>query len=324
MTDNKTFGWCFIGTGTLARHVAKEIQAQGNHKIVSAYTRSFDNCLEFTQNYGGLPCKTPEEAILAPGVDGVYIVTPHNSHFQYAKLALELGKPVLCEKAFTMTAADADALIALAREKQLYLAEAMWTWFGDAAHQAKGWVDAGEIGKIRSVQFAHRAYAVAYAPRVSDPDRGGGALLDIGVYPITYAYRLFGYPTEIRCQAIMGNGIDLDEEIRLTFENGVTAQLSVSIVDTVGSEYMVIRGETGTIRADAFHHAQEIRLDQDQIGATVFHGKGGYITEFDRVAEEIRQGLTESSLVPLQATSDVMHICDECRRQMQLVYPWER
>ena len=110
------FGWCFIGTGKLAEEVAKQIAA-GDHRLVSCYTRNYEKGKAFSSKHGAKAYETVEEAILADGVDAVYIVTPHNAHYRYGKLALELGKTVFCEKAFTVTAAETDELIALAREK---------------------------------------------------------------------------------------------------------------------------------------------------------------------------------------------------------------
>ena len=104
---NHPFCWAFIGAGTLAKQVAKEITASGNHKIVCVYTRNPEKCAAFAAEYGALAAKSAEQAISAPEVEGVYIVTPHTSHFAYAKLALELGKSVLCEKPAAVTLADA-------------------------------------------------------------------------------------------------------------------------------------------------------------------------------------------------------------------------
>lgn len=206
------FGWCFIGTGTLAKKVAKEILAGGKHKIISCYTRNAERCSEFAKEYGAKACLTPEEAMQADGVEGVYIETPHNAHFRYAKQALELGKPVLCEKAFTVEGKETDELIALAKEKNVYLCEAMWTWFGKPSNKVREWVNEGKIGKVNEAKFTYCMKSIGYAPRVADPKRAGGALLDITIYPVTYAYRLFGYPTKIESHGHIENGIDHWEE----------------------------------------------------------------------------------------------------------------
>ena len=152
------------------------------------------------------------------------MVTPHNSHYEYVKLALELGKPVLCEKSFTTDAGHAEELIRLAEEKGVYLAEAMWTWFSPVANKVSQWLSDGEFGEIHTVIAHYHFNSQGYAPRATDPNRAGGALLDVGVYPITYLYRLFGMPVEIKSCGVLKNGIDLYEDVALTFQNGKTFQ----------------------------------------------------------------------------------------------------
>lgn len=319
------FSWCFIGTGTLAHQVAAQILASEKHRIVSCYTRSFEKGQAFAEKFGCKAYSSPEEAICAPGVEGIYIVTPHNAHYRYAKLALELGKPVLCEKAFTVNARETDALIALAREKGIYLAEAMWTWFSPAANQVKRWVDSGELGQNVTGKFTYHLNSVNYASRVADPKRAGGALLDITIYPVTYAYRLFGFPETIQSTGVVKNGIDLSEEITMTFPGGTVCHVSGSIMDYKGLEAMTLSGTQGKIRVWFYHMANRVTLTKGFFRKKHFRGSGkifsDYLPEFDTVASEIRLGKSESDLVPLQATSDVMHILDTVRQQIGLVYP---
>ena len=316
------FGWCFIGTGHLARQVAQQILASGRHRIVSCYTRNINNAQAFAEEFGAQAYAQPEDAICAPGAQGVYIVTTHNVHFRFAKLALELGKPVLCEKAFTVTAAETDELIALARQKKLYLAEAMWTWFSPAPYQAKQWIDSGEIGPVRHAEFTYHMKSVT--PRAYDPHRAGGALLNITVYPIAYAYRLFGYPESIESTSVITNGIDQSEEIHMRFPGSITCHISASSVDMKGFEKMTIQGEKGSIPALLYHAMNRVTLRKGWFRKTAFRGPGPimntYLNEFDIVADEIRRGLTESEFVSLQATSDVMHIMDTIRGQIGLEY----
>lgn len=317
------FKWCFIGTGTLANQIAKEILESGNHEIVSCYTRNPDKCKDFADKYGCKPCLSAEEAIMAEGVEGVYIVTPHNAHHRYVKQALELGKPVLCEKPFTVEGKETDELIALAREKGVYLCEAMWTWFGKPANQVKSWIEENKIGRVKRAKFTYCMNSIDYAPRVSDPKRAGGALLDITIYPITYAYRLFGYPDKIESKGHLENGIDHWEEINMVFPKGEEVSIRASIVDMKGFEKMDIKGTKGHIKADLYHFGQEVVCQQGLFVKLIHRGKGdsiGYLPEFDTVAAEIREGLTESRMVPLKATSDVMHIIDTVREQIGLVY----
>lgn len=211
------FKWCFIGTGNLASQVAKQLNKSGRHEIISCYTRNFDKAVDFAKKYGGKGYKTAHEAITASGVEGVYIVTPHNAHYRYAEMALNLGVPVFCEKAFTVNAEEADSLIKLSKEKGIYLCEAMWTWFSPAANCTKKWIDENKIGEITDAHFSYHIKTTGHKGRHTDPHRAGGALLDITVYPITYAYRLWGYPETIESKAIIKNGIDLCDDIIFTY-----------------------------------------------------------------------------------------------------------
>jgi predicted dehydrogenase len=235
-----------------------------------------------------------------------------------------LGKPVLCEKAFTVTAKETEELIALAKERGIYLCEAMWTWFSTAANKVKHWVDSGEIGKISGADFTYHMMSVNYAPRNSDPRRAGGALLNITVYPIAYAYRLFGYPTTIESKGKIVNGIDHGEEIKMTFGEGEEVNISASMVDTDGFERMTIHGERGKIKAPLYHASGIASLHRGLFNSKLYLSGGkffnSYMDEFDKVAEEIRRGFTESEVYPLKSTLDIMKIMDEIREQIGLQY----
>lgn len=321
---SNAFGWCFIGAGSLAKQVAREITKSGKHVIVSVYTRRYEKGKEFAAKFGGKAYATAKEAILAEGVQGVYVVTPHNSHYEYTKLALALGKPVLCEKPFATDAEKTEELFTLAREKGVYAAEAMWTWFSPVAHKVKQWLDDGEFGEIQKITANYRLNMYRFSPRLTDPALAGGALLDIGVYPVTYLYRLFGKPTEVRCKGVVENGVDMEEDIFLTFENGQTFPASVSMRDFKGIEKLEIVGSKARLRLILFHCSKRVKLIRKDGHSEVFSGDGSYLNEFNLVSDEILSGKTESAYVPPKTTVEVMQILDECRRQMGLRYPFEK
>lgn len=318
------FRWCFIGTGSLAKQVAAQLNKSGRHEIVACYTRKFENAVDFSKKYGGKAYNTAEDAITADGVEGVYIVTPHNAHYRYAKTALEKGIPVFCEKPFTVTAEETDSLIAIAKEKNTYLCEAMWTWFSPAANCTKKWIDEQVIGKITKAHFSYHIKTSGYGGRHTDPARAGGALLDITIYPITYAYRLWGMPEKIESKAVIRNGIDLCDDITFTYSDGLNVSITASIDDYKGLEYMTVRGDKGVIKAPFFHAMNKVSYRNSIFDRKTFRGKGpmlnSYLDEFDSVADDIRSGRKESKKVPLQSTSDVMHILDEIRAQIGLSY----
>ncbi|MBO7363727.1 MAG: Gfo/Idh/MocA family oxidoreductase [Lachnospiraceae bacterium] len=318
------FRWCFIGSGKLAHIVAKQILKSGRHKIVSVFTRRLAAGEAFAKEFGARAYQSPEQAILDPEVDGVYVVTPHTSHYTYAKCALKLGKPVLCEKPVSTDTKLTEELFAIAKAKNVYFAEAMWTWFAPVAYQVQKWLSEGECGHIEKVIANYHLNSQHYSPRVTDPNLGGGALLDIGIYPLTYLYRLFGMPVKIYCKGVLDNGIDLSEEIDLAFRNGDTYRASVSICDFRGLERFIVKGTKATIKVWFFHNAKKAVLKRADGTRVRFKGNGDYLNEFDRVVTEIREKRTESLFVPPQATIDVMKIMDECRKQMGLVYPFEK
>ena len=323
MAENK-FQWCFIGTGTLAGIVAAQLTASGRHEIRSVCSRRFEKAKAFADAWNARAYEDATSAVGAEGVDAVYIVTPHPSHYEMARLALSLGRPVLCEKPFTMRAEEARGLFLLAQEKQVYLAEGMWTWFAPVANQVKAWLDAGEIGRVESVETRFRVNVLDYAPRLTDPALAGGALLDSGVYPLTYLYRLFGKPAEVKCTGNVRGGIDLSEEIDLTFPGGLSTRVSVAIDAEKPDNHILIRGTDGEIYSKNINGSDRAELRKKDGTVKEIREATTLLNEFDRAAEEIRLGRIQSAYVPARATVDVMDIMDECRRQMNLVYPFEK
>ncbi len=323
MNEPKAFQWCFIGAGGLANTVAKSILPSGRHRITSVYTRRLEKGQAFAKKYHATAYESAKEAISAPGVDAVYIVTPHNSHYDYARLALSLGKPVLCEKPFTITAKETQELFAYAAEQKLYLTEAMWTWFAPAANRVKTWLDNGEFGTIESLDISYHTDLRGRGGRWTSPNQAGGALLDIGVYPITYLYRLFGYPVRTECAGTLEAGIDMCEDVTMTFENGLTCTATISMKDFKGLERLRINGSAAKVDIPFYHAANGAKLVRKHGKNEKVKGSGWYLNEFDLVSVEIREGLTQSRLVPPSATLDVMRIMDDCRRQLNLIYPFE-
>ena len=262
----------------------------------------------------------------AHAVEGFFSPRCTEYALMYAKMALNLGKPVFCEKPFTVTFEDTEELISLAKEKNLYLCEAMWTWFSPTANEVKKWIDENKAGKIASADFRYHIRTVQYKGRHTDPKRAGGALLDITIYPITYAYRLWGLPDKIESSATIKNGIDLNDSIVFTYKNGLKVNISASISDYLGLETMKIKGDKGTIKAPFFHAYNGVTF-KSGFHKETFKGDGpkinSYIDEFNAVADDIRKGRKESSMVPLKATADVMKLLDNIREQIGLNYETE-
>lgn len=313
--------WVYIGSGSIASKTAASIE-KGEHEIVAVYSRNFEKAKKFAKSHGAAAYETSKAAILHSGADAVYIATPHTSHKQYAMEALNCKMPVLCEKPVGVTQRDVEELIACAKSNDTYLAEAMWTWFSDVAITVKNWVQSGEIGDVlsASIYFQFPGLMKPKDSRVRLPETAGGALLDVGIYPITYCYNLFGYPDKIECNGTVEDGIDVSEDIILTY-----GDLKCDLHSAMKGirEDCTITGTKGTIKLPAFFHMSNKAILQNEKGKKVFKGTTDYLTEFTRSAEEMKKGLKESRYVPMSATLDCMKIMDECRRQMKLVYPFE-
>lgn len=317
--ENK-FKWLYVGCGNIASQTARSIE-KGEHQIVSVYSRRFDKAEEFASKHSARAFYSFDEA-LKSDFDAVYIATPHTSHLEYTLKALENGKSVLCEKSLGVNCAQVGKMIEESQKCNTYLCEAMWTWFSDVALTVKKWVLSGRLGKIKSanLSFCIPGMFMDKKSRVFNPNTAGGALLDIAVYPITYCYNLFGFPKDIICKGEIKNGVDYSDRITLKYD-GFECHLKSDFYRL--DEKCVIIGENGKISVPMFHMGSLAKLKSGDSSET-FRGKTDYLTEFSRAAEEIRRGKKQSDYVPLKNTLECMKIMDECRKQMNLVYPFEK
>lgn len=312
------FGWAFFGCRNIAVQVADELMSEKDMRIASCHNRTHAQAEAFAAKYG---CRAVPEAERAlDGVQAAYIAVTANKHFDYIRFCLERGVPVLCEKPFTVNLKEAEEAFALAREKGVYLAEAMWTWFNDTALAVRARLREGAIGTVKKVtaKYAERYIDI---PRFTSPELVGGAVMDIGVYPLRYCYELFGMPRGLSCRGEVRGGIDVTEEVELDY-GGFSAKLYISIEDPQGEEF-VIEGTEGAIRIPYFHCAREAFIS----GRREEHFTDDslkYAVEFRRAAEEIAAGRTESAFCPPKSTLDTMRLLDECRRQLGVVYPSEK
>ena len=319
----KKFGWAYIGCGGIANITASELVKTPDNEIVAVWNRTASKAEAFAAKFGGTVYPTIEEAIHAPGVDGVYIAVTANLHAEYTKLCIAHHKPVLCEKPFTVNTAQARDVFSYARQEGVYVSEAMWTWHNATARKVKDWIRNEAVGKIRQVNCDYSFPMVKLPiqkPRHTSPELIGGALLDIGVYCIRYCYELFGIPKEIVCNGRVVNGIDLGEHITLRYD-GFDCNLRISR-DEFDGEKLEIIGETGKIKVPIFHASKKAVLRGPK--TELFRDKSLLFgTQFSAVAAEIRSGAKEGIAIPAQSTIECLEILDLCRQQMGLVYPCE-
>ncbi len=320
----KKFRWGVIGAGMIAKVACKEIVKSGRHEIVAVYSRTFEKAEKFAKKYGANCCRTLEEMLEDGRVDAVYIATPHSVHYSNALACIKAGKPVLAEKAFTVNAEQARRVFAAAKEKKVFVCEAMWTRFQPVVLQAREWAENGEIGRITRFEGGFSTPATWVRPFLSDrlfkPEYAGGALLDVGVYPISFSHMLLGVPTSVSCKAKTADGIDYSDEITLTYD-GARCDLSCTL-EGLKSFKGVIEGEKGRIVMSNYTRPKKAVLyDEKGSKKKTYRAPKGYVFEFDAVADSVARGETESRFMTAADTVEVMEIMDECRRLSGIVYP---
>ncbi len=324
--SDKTFGWCFIGTGRIAKRVLDNFDLTKNAYLASAYSRSFDKAQELTAQYGGKAYQDIKAAIMDENVKAVYIATPNSSHHEHTMIALECGKPVVCEKPFALNVAQATEMIEAANKNKVYLLEGMWTRFNPAVKQAIEWVRSGKIGRIITMNVDFSIFMSRDKLRVYDPKLGGGGLLDLGVYPIAFSQMMLGEnPTEIKAVGTINDtGVDSAVAVNLKYKDGAVARLFSSIEFT-GSREAIIYGTDGTIKIPCFWCSQQAELITAE-GSQFAEGckaDEGFQYEFDAACDDILAGKLENEFVTHEFTLGVMKILDETRKQIGLKFPQE-
>jgi predicted dehydrogenase len=323
------FRWGILGAGNIARKFVTGVKALADHTVVAVGSRQQATADKFADEFGIAHRHASYEALAAdPEVDAIYVATPHPMHKENTLTALRAGKPVLCEKPFTINAAETQALIAEARQRQLFLMEAMWTRFIPVVREAHRLIKDGAIGQVRmvSADFGYRAGFNAQS-RAFDPALGGGALLDVGIYPLSLASMILGAPDRIAGLAELGQtGVDEQAAFILGYPQGQLAVLSTAVRTNTPHD-AVIMGETGMIRIHPpFWIPKKMTLTVAGKGAQeieIPYTANGYNYEAAEVAACVRAGQLESAIMPLDESLAIMQTMDAIRAQWGLKYPME-
>jgi predicted dehydrogenase len=321
--------WGILGTGTIARKFAEGLRHVEGAELVAVGSRSSQTAEAFAAAFG-VPRRHASYDDLAadPEIDVVYIATPHPFHRENSLQCLQAGKAVLCEKPFTVNAQEAAAVISLARERRLFLMEAMWTRFLPLFTKLRELLAPGVLGELRLLQvdFGFRA---GFNPqgRLFNPQLAGGALLDVGVYNLSLASLLWGRPERIHSAAHLGEtGVDEQSAVLLSYAQGRLATLSSAIRLNTPQEALVI-GTDGWLKIHTpWWKATAMTLtvagQAPQLIEVPFAGNG-YNYQADEVGRCLRAGRLESAVMPLDETLAIMETLDEIRRQWGLRYPVE-
>jgi predicted dehydrogenase len=304
--------WGIIGTGGIARAFAADLELTDSGSVVAVGSRS----LETAERFGvGRPHGSYQTLVEDPEVDAVYVATPHPMHHANALLALEAGKPALVEKAFTMNAAEARELVAAAQERGLFLMEAMWTRFLPHIVQIRALLAAGALGELVTVSADHgQWFPHDPAFRLFAPELGGGALLDLGVYVVSFASLVLGTPDRVVALGTPAfTGVDGQTSILLGHASGAQAVLTCTS-SAVSPTRAAIVGTEGRIEIDRTFYAPTsftfIPREGEPVRYAAPHDGLGLRHEADEVARCLDEGLLESPLMPLEETVAIMATMD--------------
>ena len=322
--------WGILGCGKIAAKFAADLAIAGNAELLAVASRSMSNALEFASRF---PAKyvydNYTDLVSNPDIDIIYIATPHSHHHEHTLLCLRNGKAVLCEKAFAINARQAIEMIKEARERKLFLMEALWTKFLPHFSILSSMINNGEIGNIKSMLINFGFTPVEPIPqRIYDPTLGGGSLLDIGIYNVFMALSILGKPDHIDAWMTPSTtGVDAQCAILFRYKNGAIAQLFSTFLSNLQTE-ADISGDKARIRLTSRFYEPSTsiefysgRVDSKQVIPFEKEDGWGYQYEIRHVQECLRKGLTESPVMTLDQSLIMMEVLDEIRKKAGIIYP---
>ncbi|MGB3799677.1 MAG: Gfo/Idh/MocA family oxidoreductase [Lewinella sp.] len=328
-----TFNWAILGLGKIARKFAEDLQRVDDAKLVAVGSRSSERASAFAADFGAEHAAGSYEATFSgPRVDAVYIATPHTGHRELTLMCLERGIPVLCEKPLGLNLEEVQSMVAAARRNDVYLMEALWSCFIPSIVEMKALVDGGDLGTLESLRadFGFRG-----APRedferdrLYNPALGGGALLDIGIYPVWLAQYLFGAPASIRATARLTDlGADVDTQVTLRYPEGRLAHCYSTLLGDTKTDALLL-GTKGELHIHGrFHHAQGFSVlrggDQPPENHYQSFEGNGYQFEAMAVMEDVRAGRKESELWSLDDSLLLHQTLTRIREIIGVSYPGE-
>lgn len=315
-----------LGAGHIAEKMAWTLQRMEAAEAFAVGSRSREKAERFARAYGLQRAYGSYEALVEdPEVDLVYIATPHSHHYAHALLCLQHKKPVLCEKAFTANARQAEEVIARARQEGVFVAEAIWTRFMPFSQTIRQLVDSGRIGTPMTLT-ASLSYPMATKERIVRPELAGGALLDLGVYPLNFAFMVFGKDIERIASACLktDTGVDAQNTITLAYRDGRMAVMQTNIY-CVGDRQGIIGGDKGYIIVDNINNPQKASVySSEHRLVDEIHCPpqiSGYEYEVLASIQALEQGAIETPEMPHAETLGVMHLLDGLRKEWGVRFP---
>lgn len=317
-----------LGAGNIARKMADTINGLKETELYAVGSRSIEKARAFAEEFGALKAYgSYEELVKDDAVDLIYIATPHSRHYEDCMLCLENGRNVLCEKAFTANADQAKRVISYAEGKGLFVSEAIWTRFLPMRFVLDEIISSGVVGRISSLT-ADLGYSLENVERLKKPELAGGALLDLGVYPINFALMAFGEDIcDIKSSCVKNEyGVDEQNSIILSFTGGKTALLHSSMVSNLDKRG-VIYGDRGRIEFENINNCEGIKVILNDSTVKSYETPKqitGFEYELLSSIKSVSQGKTECTEMPHTETIRVMEIMDFLRKEWGVVYPFEK
>lgn len=323
-----SFNVGIMGSGNIAGIMAGTINKMKNVRVYAVASRQQVHADVFAGKYG---CKKAygsyADLVSDKKVDLIYVATPHSEHYENVKMCLEAGKPVLCEKAFTLNAAQAEELVRIAAEHKVFLAEAMWTRYMPMLTTIREVIGSGIIGEPKTLT-ANLGYVISSKERLTNLALGGGALLDVGVYTINFALMIFGHNISkiASCCTFTETGVDEQNAICLQYYDGKVANLNSSMV-SLSDRQGIIYGTKGFAVVENINNFESIAVYDRQYKKVASYKCpkqiSGYEYEVEACIEAIKCGQIECAQMPHSETLRVMRIMDEIRSQWGMKYPCE-
>jgi predicted dehydrogenase len=326
----KKIKWGIMGCGGIANAYADAVSMTKYGDVVAVGSRSTAKAKQFAAQHSAARAYGSYEELAAdPEVDIVYVATPHPFHMENTLLAIHHGKHVLCEKSFAMNAKQTRRMIAAAQKKGVFLMEAMWTRFFPAMGRLRKWLAEGRIGKVLAVEADFGIhFKVGPQHRIFNPALGGGALLDLGIYPISLASMVYGSQPEKIVSTVHTHSTGVDDHAVIAFEyaNGATAAISTSSIVCMKNEARIFGTEGMITVHEMFLCPNQLTLKMEGKPSKTFDfpftGHGMHF-EADHVHQCLRKGQTASDIMPLNETLAIIQTMDKIRKQWKLKYPGE-
>lgn len=307
MQRKSTINWGILGAGNIARTFARDMAFVSGSRVLAVASRQLSGAQQFACEHNIAEAIEGYQTLFGhPDIDAIYIATPHNFHFGQAKAALQAGKHVLCEKPITINAAQCVELSELARAQNCFLMEAMWTWFLPAIRKAKQWVDEGRIGRLLHVK-GDFGYPQPYdaAARTYNPALAGGAMLDMGIYPLALNLMFNPQPYQnLMVNAHLASS-GVDDEVHWTMDYGDRLSTLATSFRCRLPNYGFIIGDQGYIAIPDFFRASEAALYVLDKRVDYFSDNrqgSGFEFEIMAASQAIREGRLESDIMPLSAS----------------------